>query len=58
VLGFLLFGTSGLVTIGVYRPVPALATITCSLIVLFASYGQDYVSGRNTATRTMGAIGE
>jgi peptidoglycan/LPS O-acetylase OafA/YrhL len=57
-LGFLLFGISGPLTRGIYRPVPALATITCGLLVLLASYGQDYVFGKNIATRIMAAIGE
>lgn len=57
-LGFLLFGTAGLIALGLYPAVPALVTVACGVIVLLVSYDRGYLFGPGTATDVMARIGE
>ena len=57
-LGFLLFGTAGLIVLGRYPCVPALVAATCGIIVLLASYDRGYLFPDVRLTKIMAAIGE
>jgi peptidoglycan/LPS O-acetylase OafA/YrhL len=57
-LGFLLFGTAGLIVLGFFPVVPALVTITCGIVVLLASYDRGYLFPDNRLTSLMATIGE
>jgi peptidoglycan/LPS O-acetylase OafA/YrhL len=56
-LGFLLFGTAGIIALSLFPVVPALVTIVCGLIVLLVSYDRGYLFGPGTCTGILATIG-